>query len=362
MLRRALRRCFSGPSEIGWVLSASSPGAIHLHPGAHERASAPPPALVARSASEQAVAVTSGGAAPLAIAMPQRMETEVEGGAGVFIHGKLEGSCSVAAAGDIWAGGAVRGAYVDLRSAGGRIDLERVLEGVSSVQAALGVRCARAMGERMALSTAAGELHVGAAYGELALESSDRSGAGSVHLGGVHGSAAIHSGGAPVTALGVTGRLRVSGAPAACAAQLDSARGESAIVGVRGDVTVRVCPPVRLRLQVRAGGGLRVEAGPGGSFEGGLLLAPGAPHGAGSGGGGGGSGGEGGAGLGGGGSGKIRDGGAPITGWWSPEEGGAGEVGSSGSGGEASLTIECGGTATVTVETYAQKLEAQRLQ
>ncbi len=354
-VQRSLRACFSaaaaaGASEIGWLLSASSAHAVHLHPGAHARVQAPPgsPATLTRAPAEQLVSAECASA-PLVLHTPQRMESEVQSGGSVHIHGKLEGSCAVRARGDIVAAGTLRGAYVDLQSAEGRVDVMKVLEGVSAVRARLGLRCARAMGERMALRTEAGELHVGAAFGEVTLEHAAAAapppagaGAHCVHLGGVHGSARILSASAPVTAVGVTGRLRVSGAPAACTAQFDSVRGDCSITGVAGSVEVRVCPPLRLQLRVAAGGGLRVDAGPGGSFEGGVLVAPGPAAGAGEA-----------DPAGRGGSGKIRDGSA-ITGWWSQEpEGGA-------EGSAATLTISCSGSASVTVQTYEEKLAQQQ--
>jgi hypothetical protein len=359
----ALRRCFSATaSEISWLLSVSAASAIHLSPGAHSHVSVPASAAVrlTRSPAEQQVTVVGSDAStPLAVTLPQRMESEVQGSASVRIAGKLEGSCTVQAVGDIDAVGTLRGAYLDLESTGGRVEVRRGMEGVSSVRAATGLACARAMGERVTLRTAAGALHVGAAFGDITLEHTAPAAApgaasappASVFLGGAHGSAHVFSASAPVVARGITGRLRVTGAPAACTAQFDSLRGDSSLDNVQGSVTVHVCPPVSLRLQVAAGGGLHVFPGPGGSYVDGLLVsaASGAAPEAGR---------EGageGAGSGQGGSGKIREGSA-ITGWWNYSEGAAGGSGPS------TLSISCQGEARVYVQSYAEKLQAEAAQ
>ena len=349
VLRRAASS--SSSSEIGWLLSVSSQQAIHLRPGACAAVSSAPTsasARISRSLEEEVVCV-EGEEGALDLVLPQRMETEIQGGSTVAIHAKLEGSCAVQAAGDIFVAGALRGAYVSLESTGGRVEAARVLEGVCSVRAHSGLRVARIMGERMALRCEGGELHVGAAFGDLTLEHAAGAagpGAGggaaaAVQLEGLHGSASIFSTRAAVSARGITGSLRVSGAPLSVLAQFDSARGRSSIVGVRGDVEVLVAPPLSLSLEVSAAGGLSVEPGEGGTFSGGTLVAlgpPGAASAAAS------------SGSGGGGSGKIREGGG-ISGWWSQGEDGGG-------GAPSSLRIECSGRARVVVQSYAEKLAA----
>jgi len=245
-------------------------------------------------------------AASVTVNVPQRMETSLECGGGVVVSGKLEGTSDMFAAGDIVLKGTLRGAYIDLVSRQGWVRAERVLEGVSRVEGALGVSCAKVLGERCSLrgGEGGGGVHVGAIYcGDLAIESCA---GGDVDVGSLHGSArVVCNGGGVVKLRGVTGQVLVEGSPAGVDIQFDSVRGESKIMGCTGDVSVVLCPPVLVRLDLNGGGTLDVDAGIGGTFnrDTGELVCYGGSEGM--------VGGE----VGGGGSGKIREG-VEISGWW----------------------------------------------